>query len=108
MFAARAPQVSRVSETGLRWESLKGFRSVYMLDAPDEKLLPSKRRISCTAFGQALLDISEAIAVYQDLNELFHEGISGHAETDLWTLRRSDWAREQKIRSIAAQLARPQ
>ena len=47
-----------------------------MLDLVNENILPSREEGLLHSRYQALLGISEAIAVHQDLNELFHEDIT--------------------------------
>ena len=48
----------------------------YMLDLVNEKLLPLREGNLLHSQYQALPGISEPIAVHQDLNELFHQGIT--------------------------------
>ena len=54
---------------------MNGPESVYMLDLVNEKLLPLREKDFLHSDYQALLGISEASAVHQDLNQLFHDGI---------------------------------
>jgi hypothetical protein len=54
---------------------LNGPGSVYMLDAVNKKLLPLHEAL-LQSRCQGLVGISDAIAVHQDLNELFHERLT--------------------------------
>jgi hypothetical protein len=67
--------VTPTAAIGRKKSVLNGPGSVYMLDAVNEKLLPSREEGLLHSRYQALLGISEATAVHEDLNQLFHVGI---------------------------------